>query len=108
MLCERDGGRMWGVSICAPMVIGDARIELSKVPPDSFDLLVVDAFSSDAIPLHLLTEEAHRVYFRALAPDGLLLVHISNRFVDLHPVLETWRGNGHCLLSPKLVLDSWQ
>lgn len=71
----------------APVVIGDARIELSKVPPDSFDLLVVDAFSSDAIPLHLLTEEAHRVYFRALAPDGLLLVHISNRFVDLHPVL---------------------
>src|SRR4029079_9893144 len=48
---------------------------------------VVDAFSSDAIPLHLLTVEASAVYFRALAPDGVLLIHISNRFVDLQPVL---------------------
>ena len=71
----------------APVIIGDARLELAKVPRSSFDILVVDAFSSDAIPLHLLTGEAHEVYFRALAPDGLLLVHISNRFVDLHPVL---------------------
>ena len=71
----------------APVVIGDARLELAEVAPASFDLLAVDAFSSDAIPLHLLTEEAHRVYFRALAPEGLLLVHISNRFVDLEPVL---------------------
>src|SRR5690606_31836010 len=75
---------------CAPeakVVIGDARLELAKVAPDSFDILVVDAFSSDAIPLHLITEEAHDVYFRALAPDGLLLLHISNRFIDLRPVV---------------------
>jgi SAM-dependent methyltransferase len=71
----------------APVVIGDARLELAKLPPDSFDILLVDAFSSDAIPLHLLTDEAAGVYFRALADDGLLLIHISNRFVDLEPVL---------------------
>ncbi len=71
----------------APVVIGDARLKLAEARPASFDLLVVDAFSSDAIPLHLLTDEAHAVYFRALAPDGILLVHVSNRFVDLEPVL---------------------
>lgn len=75
---------------CAPkaqVVIGDARLKLAEVPPGSLDILVVDAFSSDAIPLHLLTDEAYDVYFRALAPDGLLLVHVSNRFIDLEPVL---------------------
>ena len=71
----------------APVVIGDARLKLAEAKPASFDLLVVDAFSSDAIPLHLLTDEAHAVYFRALAPDCLLLVHVSNRFVELEPVL---------------------
>jgi hypothetical protein len=69
------------------VVIGDARLKLADVPDNSFDVLVVDAFSSDAIPLHLLTVEASAVYFRALAPDGVLLIHISNRFVDLQPVL---------------------
>ncbi len=75
---------------CAPearVVIGDARLELAKAPPGSFDVLLVDAFSSDAIPLHLLTDEAMGVYLAALAPDGLLVIHISNRFVDLGPVL---------------------
>jgi SAM-dependent methyltransferase len=71
----------------APVVIGDARLKLAETRANSFDVLVVDAFSSDAIPLHLLTAEASAVYFRALAPDGLLLIHISNRFVDLEPVL---------------------
>ena len=73
----------------APVVIGDARLNLAELPRGSLDILVVDAFSSDAIPLHLLTREAYAVYFRALAPDGFLLVHISNRFVDLEPVLAT-------------------
>lgn len=75
---------------CAPeaeVVIGDARLQLERLPAESFDILVVDAFSSDAIPLHLITLEAQQGYFRTLAPDGLLLVHISNRFIDLEPVL---------------------
>ncbi|MFA7587210.1 MAG: fused MFS/spermidine synthase, partial [Novosphingobium sp.] len=75
---------------CAPdarMLLGDARLELARLPRASFDILVIDAFSSDAIPLHLLTDEAFGVYLNALAPDGLLAVHISNRFIDLEPVL---------------------
>jgi SAM-dependent methyltransferase len=71
----------------APVVIGDARLKLEALPDDRFDILVIDAFSSDAIPLHLLTEEAERVYFRTLAKDGLLLIHISNRYIKLEPVL---------------------
>jgi spermidine synthase len=75
---------------CAPdakVVIGDARLMLARQPGSSFDLLVLDAFSSDAIPVHLMTLEAVQLYFRTLAPGGLLAVHISNRFLDLAPVL---------------------
>lgn len=75
---------------CAPdasIVIGDARLKLAEAAPGSFDLLLIDAFSSDAIPLHLLTEEALDVYFRALGPEGILVMHISNRFIDLEPVI---------------------
>ncbi len=75
---------------CAPdakVSIGDARIGLAQMTPASLDILAVDAFSSDAIPLHLLTDEAFGVYFQALAPRGLLVVHISNRFIELEPVL---------------------
>ena len=78
------------ISQCAPdaqVVIGDARIEVAKVAPGSFDVLAVDAFSSDAIPLHLLTDEAMGVYLRALSPRGVLMIHISNRFIELEPVL---------------------
>ena len=79
------------LSECAPdarIRIGDARLELDKLPDDSFDVLAVDAFSSDAIPLHLLTDEALQLYTRVLAEDGLLLIHISNRFIRLEPVLD--------------------
>jgi spermidine synthase len=75
---------------CAPdarIVLGDARIELEAVPAHSLDLLAVDAFSSDAIPLHLMTDEAFGVYERALSAKGLLLVHISNNYIELEPVL---------------------
>ncbi len=71
----------------APVVIGDARLALQDMPPASFDLLAIDAFSSDAIPQHLLTREALRIYFETLADDGLVMIHISNRFVALRPVL---------------------
>ena len=86
---------------CAPearLVIGDARLELARKPTGRFDLLAVDAFSSDAIPLHLMTQEAFAAYGRVLAPDGLLLVHISNRFIDLAPMVSalaqagSWHG----------------
>ena len=78
------------LSRCAPdarMVLGDARLSLADEPANSLDLLAVDAFSSDAVPMHLLTREALRVYDRVLGPDGILLLHISNRYLDLQPVL---------------------
>lgn len=78
------------LSDCAPdakVVIGDARLELAREPKGSLDVLAVDAFSSDAIPLHLLTDEAMGVYLDVLSPRGLLLIHISNRFIDLEPAL---------------------
>jgi spermidine synthase len=78
----------------APTVIGDARLQLEKLPAQSFDILVVDAFSSDAIPLHLMTKEAQAGYFRTLAPKGLLLIHISNRFIRLEPVLAALAQDG--------------
>jgi hypothetical protein len=71
----------------AQVVIGDARLELAKLPAQRFDVLAIDAFSSDSIPLHLMTTEAFATYQRVLKDDGLLLVHISNRFVDLAPMV---------------------
>jgi len=70
------------------VVLGDARLSLEREPPQGFDVLAVDAFSSDAIPVHLLTAEAFEVYFRHLKPGGVLAVHISNRYVDLKPVVK--------------------
>jgi hypothetical protein len=75
---------------CTPKArirLGDARLELARTPPASFDILAVDAFSSDAIPLHLLTAEALDVYMRALSERGLLMLHISNRYFELEPQL---------------------
>jgi hypothetical protein len=69
------------------VVIGDARLSLQKDQATNFDLLVVDAFSGDAIPVHLLTREAFALYSRHLKPGGLLLVHISNSHLDLQPVV---------------------
>jgi hypothetical protein len=70
------------------IVPGDARLSMERQPPQGFDVLVVDAFSGDAIPVHLLTREAFQLYFRELAPQGILAVHISNKFLDLAPVVE--------------------
>lgn len=75
---------------CAPkarIILGDARLKLERMQAGTFDMLVIDAFSSDAIPLHLLTDEALGVYMRALSSDGLLAIHISNRYIELEPVL---------------------
>jgi SAM-dependent methyltransferase len=69
------------------VVLGDARLSLEREPPQSFDVLAVDAFSGDAIPVHLLTREAYRLYWRHLKPDGVLAVHVSNRYLSLGPVV---------------------
>jgi SAM-dependent methyltransferase len=64
---------------------GDARISLTHEAPENFDVLVIDAFSGDAIPIHLLTTEAMAVYRRHLAPGGILAFHVSNQYLDLPP-----------------------
>lgn len=75
------------------VALGDARLslerELATSGPQNFDVLVVDAFSGDAIPVHLLTREAMELYFKHLKPDGILAIHISNRYIDLYPVVTT-------------------
>ncbi len=68
-------------------ILGDARLRLQEAPNNHYGLIVLDAFSSDAIPLHLLTREALDIYLSKLASGGLLAFHISNRHLSLHPVL---------------------
>jgi hypothetical protein len=71
----------------AALHIGDARLTLAKQPSSSLDILVMDVFSSDTIPTHLMTREAFDIYDRVLAAQGVMLVHISNRYLDLEPVI---------------------
>ncbi len=70
------------------IVMGDARLSLEQEEPQGFDLLAVDAFSGDSIPVHLLTREAFELYFRHLKPDGMLAVHVSNQYLNLAPVVQ--------------------
>lgn len=75
---------------CAPdatVILGDARLSLASAAPGAYDLMLFDAYSSDAIPIHLITREALRLYLDKLAPNGMLAFHISNRHLDLQPVL---------------------
>jgi hypothetical protein len=79
------------------IVMGDARLsmerELERGDPQRFDLLALDAFNSDAIPVHLLTREAFATYLKHMKPDGIIAVHISNRYFDLQPVVESLAKN---------------
>jgi hypothetical protein len=78
------------LSSCAPdatIVLGDARLTLAGAEDGAYDVLVVDAFSSDAIPVHLLTREAMAIYRQKLAPGGLVLMHVSNRHMELASVV---------------------
>ena len=67
--------------------MGDGRLELESIPSGAFDLIVLDAFSSDAVPVHLLTVESFATAMRTVAPGGVIAVHVSNRFLDLEPVV---------------------
>jgi SAM-dependent methyltransferase/MFS family permease len=69
------------------LVLGDARLSLEREAPQQFDILAVDAFSSDAIPVHLITREALALYLRHMKPDGIVAFHVSNRFLELVPVV---------------------
>ncbi len=86
----RAGGAFTFLRDCGPscdVVLGDARLSLARRQASGYSLLVLDAFSSDGIPVHLLTREALELYLARLAPDGILAFHISNRHLRLQPVL---------------------
>jgi hypothetical protein len=92
-----ESGYFSFVSRCAPeadVVLGDARLTLARQPAGGLDMLAIDAFSSDTVPMHLLTREAFEVYGRALQPKGMLLVHISNRYLNLRPVIAAAARDG--------------
>ena len=69
-------------------VLGDARLSLEREPPQNYDVLVIDAFSSDSIPVHLITREALAVYLRHMKPGGVIAFHVTNRFLHLAPVVK--------------------
>jgi len=83
------------------IAIGDARLSLMKQPDNSFDMLIFDAFTSDAIPIHLMTREAVQLYLTKLRPNGLMVFHISNRYLDLGPVV------GNIAASLNLTARNW-
>lgn len=85
-----DSGLFHSLNRCVPkarIVLGDGRLKLAEAGPAQYDLLILDAFSSDAIPVHLLTGEAFKEYARALKPHGVMAIHITNRHFDLAPVI---------------------
>jgi SAM-dependent methyltransferase len=85
-------------------IVGDARLKLAEAPPGKFDLLVLDAFSSDAIPVHLLTQEAMQLYVDKLADGGLIAFHVSNRYLNLQPILAKLAQS----TGPKLAARHWE
>jgi hypothetical protein len=90
IMAARDPKRFTFVSSCKPdipIVLGDARLTLAKEPDGVFDLIIVDAYSSDAIPIHLATQEAMAIYKAKLAPQGVVTMHISNRHLELQSVV---------------------
>jgi SAM-dependent methyltransferase len=79
------------------ITMGDARLSLASEAPQQFDVLALDAFSGDAIPVHLLTKEAFALYLRHLKPGGVLAVHTSNTYLDLAPVVKLLADDAGCL-----------
>jgi SAM-dependent methyltransferase len=78
---EKHGGKV-------EVALGDARLSLEHEEPQRFDVLLLDAFSGDSVPVHLLTQEAFEIYRRHMKPDGIIAVHVSNRYLTLAPVVE--------------------
>lgn len=84
-------------------VMGDARLSLERAPSRRFDALVLDAFAGDAVPVHLLTREAFEIYLRHLKPQGVIAVNVSNRHLDLHPIV--WGVAEHFHLRTMSILS---
>jgi spermidine synthase len=83
------------LSQCTPptVIIGDGRLKMLEQPEGAFDLIILDAFASDSIPTHLVTQEAFAIYLKHLRPGGAMAIHISNRFFNLEPMLAALTKN---------------
>ncbi len=87
-IAKRDFSYLGDSDAAIELSLGDARLNLEREPVQGFDVLAVDAFSSDSIPVHLITLEAVQIYLKHMKPDGVIAFHVSNRFLDLKPVVE--------------------
>ena len=87
-IAQRDFTYLKDSDATIELSLGDARLSLEREPPQNFDVLAIDAFSSDAIPVHLITREAVDVYLRHMKPDGVIAFHVTNRYLNLVPVVE--------------------
>ena len=86
-IARRDFSYLKDTEAKIEISLGDARLNLEREPPQGFDVLAIDAFSSDSIPVHLITLEALEIYEKHMKPDGVIAFHVSNRFLDLKPVV---------------------
>ena len=87
-IAQRDFTYLHDSAATIELALGDARLSLEREPSQQFDVLAIDAFSSDAIPVHLITSEALAVYRRHMKPGGVIAFHVTNRYLDLVPVVQ--------------------
>ncbi len=88
VIANRDFTYLKDTEAKIEIALGDARLNLEREAPQNFDVLAIDAFSSDSIPVHLITLEAVQIYEKHMKPDGVIAFHVSNRFLDLKPVVQ--------------------
>ncbi|MCC6196230.1 MAG: fused MFS/spermidine synthase [Burkholderiales bacterium] len=101
-IAQRDFSYLGDSDATIELPLGDARLQLEREAPQGFDVLAIDAFSGDAIPVHLITKEAVEEYLRHMKPDGVIAFHVTNRYLDLVPVVE---GIGNALGLHALWID---
>jgi SAM-dependent methyltransferase len=87
-IAQREFTFLQDTSAKTEVVLGDGRLSLEREPPRGYDLLGIDAFSGDSIPMHLVTREAMAIYARHIKPDGVIVFQATNRFIDLLPVVK--------------------
>ena len=87
-IARRDFSYLGKSDATIEIALGDARLSMEREAPQGFDVLAIDAFSSDAIPVHLITREALSVYLRHMKPGGIIAFHVTNRYLDLAPVVQ--------------------
>jgi MFS family permease len=95
IIASRDFTYLKDSDATVQIALGDARLSLEREAPQGFDLLAIDAFSSDSIPVHLLTNEALAVYLKHMKPGGIIAFHLTNRFLDLIPVVKRLADANH-------------